>query len=78
MHCLLSNTELLSRYYEEWAVLCNQEKSAMLPNMAAGLGPILFAISIDKPELNNGESTLNKLKNQSEPIIVTGMLNIKI
>ncbi|KAJ8980466.1 hypothetical protein NQ317_013219 [Molorchus minor] len=29
-------------------------KNSMLPNMAAGLGSILFAININKPELNSG------------------------
>lgn len=49
----LSNSTLLKNYYEEWAILRDSEKSPMLPNMAAGLGSILFAISIDKPELNS-------------------------
>lgn len=40
--------------------------------MFTGLGPILFAVSIDKPELNNGENTLYKLKSHTEPIIITG------
>ncbi|XP_064595668.1 sorting nexin-29-like isoform X2 [Liolophura sinensis] len=52
MHMLLENTSLLSQYYEEWAFLRDQERSSMLPMMAAGLGSILFAITIDKSELN--------------------------
>lgn len=39
--------------------------------MILGLGSILFAISIDKPELNNGDNS--KLSNVNEPIInITG------
>lgn len=49
-----SSVEQISCYYEDWAFLLDQEKSNILPQAAAGLGSILFAISIDKPELNTG------------------------
>lgn len=42
----------------------------MLPNMAAGVGSILFAISIDKPELNSGiPPRIENFKSKAEPII---------
>lgn len=70
-HTVLSNRDLLRSHYEDWALLRDDEKNSMLPNMAAGLGSILFAVSIDKPELNS-QTTLQKserLKTPPEPII---------
>ncbi|RZC38128.1 sorting nexin-29, partial [Asbolus verrucosus] len=69
-HILLSNLEVLKNHYEDYAILRDQEKSTMLPNMAAGVGSILFAISIDKPELNSGiPQRIENLKSKAEPII---------
>ncbi|GJQ71649.1 hypothetical protein Trydic_g11346 [Trypoxylus dichotomus] len=70
-HTILSSKELLRCYYEDWALILDEEKNSMLPNMAAGLGSILFAISIDKSELNAGNATekMDKLKAMVEPII---------
>ncbi|XP_022917433.2 sorting nexin-29 isoform X1 [Onthophagus taurus] len=68
---LVNNKELLKIYYEDWALLYNEEQSSLLPNMAAGLGSILFAISIDKSEFNCGNAMekMDKLKSMAEPII---------
>lgn len=68
---MLSNPRLLKTHYESWALLRDEEKSSMLPNMAAGLGSILFAVSINKPELNGGTSAQRseRLKSHPEPII---------
>ncbi|XP_064641818.1 sorting nexin-29-like isoform X2 [Lineus longissimus] len=52
MHMMIGDDSLLVQYYEDWAFLRDQERSSMLPMMAAGLGSILFAITIDDPELN--------------------------
>ncbi|CAH1273223.1 PLEKHM1 [Branchiostoma lanceolatum] len=52
LHSLLGNTNLLRQHYDDWAFVLDDERSSMLPNMAAGLGSILFAINIDKAELN--------------------------
>jgi sorting nexin-29 len=69
-HTLLSNLDILKSHYEDYAILRDQEKSSMLPNMAAGVGSILFAVSIDKPELNSGVShRIENLKSKAEPII---------
>lgn len=51
-HMLLESDELLSQFYESWAFLRDQERSSMMPMMAAGLGSILFAINIDNADLN--------------------------
>ncbi|XP_078610485.1 sorting nexin-29-like isoform X1 [Branchiostoma floridae x Branchiostoma japonicum] len=52
LHSLLGDTNLLRQHYDDWAFVLDDERSSMLPNMAAGLGSILFAINIDKSELN--------------------------
>ncbi|KAL4240888.1 Sorting nexin-29 [Mactra antiquata] len=53
MHMLVENNVLLSQFYETWAFLRDQERSSMLPMMARGLDSILFAITVDNPELNS-------------------------
>ncbi|XP_073972147.1 sorting nexin-29-like isoform X2 [Rhodnius prolixus] len=42
----------LPAFFEEWAFVRTQEYASILPNMAAGLSSIVFALSIDRPELN--------------------------
>ncbi|XP_017769273.1 PREDICTED: sorting nexin-29 isoform X2 [Nicrophorus vespilloides] len=64
-HKVLSDPDLLHTYYEHWAFLCDHERSNLLPNMAAGLASILFAVNIDKPELNSSSNRVVK----PEPII---------
>ncbi|XP_011142398.2 sorting nexin-29 isoform X1 [Harpegnathos saltator] len=62
----------LSPFYEEWAFLLDQEKSSVLPNVAAGLGTILFAIRIDNEELDDnlkGKGMDRSRGVQSEPVI---------
>ncbi|KFM73226.1 Sorting nexin-29, partial [Stegodyphus mimosarum] len=52
MHMILADVSQIRNFYEDWAFLMDEERSSMLPMMAAGLGSILFAISIDNPDLN--------------------------
>lgn len=52
MHMLIEKEDLIRQYYHEWAFMCDQERNSMLPTMSAGLGSVLFAIMIDRPELN--------------------------
>nr|CAD7588655.1 unnamed protein product [Timema genevievae] len=74
LHCMLGNTAHLHTFYEDWSFLVDQEKSSMLPVMAAGLGSILFAIGIDNLELNRAsgqnEPTMPNLT-RSEPLITS-------
>ncbi|XP_053625369.1 sorting nexin-29 [Plodia interpunctella] len=58
---------LLMEYYEDGALVRDPESSNLLPNMAAGLSSILFALSIDRAELNDSQhaSQINK----AEPVI---------
>uniref|UniRef100_A0A8D8C8W0 Sorting nexin-29 n=2 Tax=Culex pipiens TaxID=7175 RepID=A0A8D8C8W0_CULPI len=48
----LGDEKILEESYESWALIRDGEFAGLLPNMAAGLRTILFAISIDAPELN--------------------------
>uniref|UniRef100_A0A1B6CB94 Sorting nexin-29 n=1 Tax=Clastoptera arizonana TaxID=38151 RepID=A0A1B6CB94_9HEMI len=69
MLCLLDPNSLkISSFYEDWAFLLDQERSNVLPQAAAGLASILFAISIDRPELNEGIGGTTFL--EQEPVIV--------
>uniref|UniRef100_A0A8C5PP90 Sorting nexin 29 n=1 Tax=Leptobrachium leishanense TaxID=445787 RepID=A0A8C5PP90_9ANUR len=52
IHMLLGDANRLSFFYEDWSFLLDEERSSMLPNMAAGLNSILFAINIDNKDLN--------------------------
>ncbi|XP_032460100.1 sorting nexin-29 isoform X5 [Phocoena sinus] len=49
---LLADHSRLSTFYEDWAFVMDEERSSMLPTMAAGLNSILFAINIDNKDLN--------------------------
>ncbi|XP_036682088.1 sorting nexin-29 isoform X2 [Balaenoptera musculus] len=52
LHMLLADHSRLSTFYEDWAFVMDEERSSMLPTMAAGLNSILFAINIDNKDLN--------------------------
>ncbi|NXT94535.1 SNX29 protein, partial [Anhinga rufa] len=41
-----------SVFYEDWSFMMDEERSSMIPTMAAGLNSILFAINIDNKDLN--------------------------
>ncbi|XP_015176940.1 PREDICTED: sorting nexin-29 [Polistes dominula] len=76
------NPDKLSSFYEEWAFLLDQEKCAALPNVAAGLSAILFAIRIENEELDNNlkiKNSENLNGEQSELIIsiMPGTLNVR-
>ncbi|XP_071797309.1 sorting nexin-29-like [Asterias amurensis] len=52
LHTVLGMPGMLKQYYDPWAFILDEERSSMIPTMARGLGSILFAINIDKEELN--------------------------
>ncbi|KAL5234452.1 hypothetical protein ACI65C_001862 [Semiaphis heraclei] len=52
MHLCINNENLINRFYEKWAFMCNTEKNSILPITAAGLSSIVFALAIDKIEFN--------------------------
>nr|XP_028561098.1 sorting nexin-29 isoform X3 [Podarcis muralis] len=51
-HMLLADKSRLSVFYEDWSFMMDEERSSMIPTMAAGLHSILFAINIDNKDLN--------------------------
>lgn len=64
----------LKEYFESHALL-RDEKSAILPKLAMDLSEVLFAISIDIPELNvatGNQSNKNTGSTRLEPIIAVG------
>uniref|UniRef100_A0A182W5L0 Sorting nexin-29 n=1 Tax=Anopheles minimus TaxID=112268 RepID=A0A182W5L0_9DIPT len=67
----LGDAVLLETHYEPWAMLRQAEVQSLLPNVAAGLGTILFAIVIDRPELNRIVTGRAVLEPKPEPIIAT-------
>ncbi|XP_035902647.1 sorting nexin-29-like [Anopheles stephensi] len=67
----ISDADLLETHYEPWAMLRQPEVQSLLPNVAAGLGTILFAIVIDRPELNRIGTGRAVLEPKPEPIIAT-------
>lgn len=52
MLMIVGNEATLGEFYEDWAFMRDQECGNVLPATAAGLGSILFAISIDNENLN--------------------------
>ncbi|KAF7988973.1 hypothetical protein HCN44_007283 [Aphidius gifuensis] len=72
LHAIL-NPSVLSLYYDEYAFILDQERTSVLPNIAAGLGTIVFAIRIDNDELDKrsgfDDTTMAYRASQSEPII---------
>ncbi|KAK7113455.1 sorting nexin-29-like [Littorina saxatilis] len=69
MHMLIEKEDIVRHYYHDWAFMCDQERNSMLPTMSAGLGSILFAITIDRPELNKGYQNTVHVGNGGEVII---------
>ncbi|XP_073398995.1 sorting nexin-29 isoform X1 [Dendrobates tinctorius] len=57
VHMLLADPNRLSFFYEDWSFVLDEERSSMLPTMAAGLNSILFAINIDNKDLNGQAKT---------------------
>ncbi|XP_077173105.1 sorting nexin-29 isoform X2 [Paroedura picta] len=67
-HMLLADKDRLSVFYEDWSFMMDEERSSMIPTMAAGLNPILFAINIDNKDLNGqskGASAVSHLLKES-------------
>lgn len=58
LHMLLGDQIRLKEFYEEWAFMRDQERSSMLPSMAAGLRSIRFALKVDNAELNGEEESI--------------------
>lgn len=48
---------LVMEYYDEGALVRDSQIATQLPSLASGLSSILFALSIDRPELNESQQT---------------------
>ncbi|KAL9955431.1 hypothetical protein ACROYT_G036758 [Oculina patagonica] len=60
-HNMLGDKTLISHFYEKEAFFMDEERASMLPMIAAGLSPILFALTVDSEELNIAPvMTINK------------------
>jgi len=44
--------ENLHDFYDTWAFLRDQELNSLLSQTAAGLGSVLFALTVDNPKLD--------------------------
>ncbi|GAB0093252.1 sorting nexin-29 [Sergentomyia squamirostris] len=60
----LADSNLMT-YYENWSIMRDEEASNLLPTLAAGLSSILFAITVDSPNLN----VQSRREMKTEPII---------
>lgn len=70
LQLLLANPKDGLVFYHDWALLLDQELNSTLPNMAAGLGAILFAIGIDDSKLNGVAGSSNTCPiSKSEPVL---------
>ncbi|XP_031625324.1 sorting nexin-29 isoform X2 [Contarinia nasturtii] len=66
----LSDTTGLNTYFESWALIRDNEASNLLPSIAAGLGSILFAVTVDSPELNVSTLAESVSPRQTNEIII--------
>jgi len=73
LHMLLGDDIRLKEFYEEWAFMRDQERSTMLPSMAAGLRSIRFALKVDNSALN-GDETGDSILSPTFASSITGFL----
>lgn len=66
----LSDVNGLCTRYESWAFMRDNEATNLLPSIAAGLGSILFAITVDCPDLNTYSVAEYKPGKRSDEIII--------
>ncbi|KAM5328872.1 sorting nexin-29 isoform 3-T4 [Glossophaga mutica] len=68
LHMLLADRSRLSTFYEDWSFVMDEERSSMLPTMAAGLNSILFAINIDNKDLNGQNAKCKKERKKKKKV----------
>jgi sorting nexin-29 len=76
---LNDNLTIRSQFYEERALLRDEERNSVLPTIARGLGSILFAINIDNSEFdmtsdNNKAIDINE-KGDPLPVVCKSLAN---
>ncbi|XP_073820747.1 uncharacterized protein [Musca autumnalis] len=68
----LSEKELLHAYYSHWALLTDESITASLPELIKSLDQVLFALNVDKTELNAAVKTYEPIQEpvtKEEPVI---------
>lgn len=67
---ILADQVNLGKFYEDWSFLKDTERNSMLPSLAAGVSTIIFAINIDRSDLNEGLADKMKSLNVEDERIV--------
>lgn len=57
---IILSLDNLDDYYEPWAFLRDHELNAILPQTAAGLGSVFFALTVDNPKLDTLTHVMEK------------------
>lgn len=67
----LSEYQILRSYYSHWSVMLDDKMSKSLPDMIKSLDDVLFALSVDKTELNVALKTISAQQYvvKEEPLI---------
>ncbi|KNC22825.1 hypothetical protein FF38_08060 [Lucilia cuprina] len=67
----LSEYQILMSYYTHWSVLLDDKMTKLLPELIKTLDPVLFALSVDKTELNVAVKTNSVQQSiaKEEPLI---------
>ena len=69
LHVMINDGDKIEQFYEPFAFIADSERCSMLPQMAAGLNSILFAINIDNETLNHWNATVASVENGVEAIL---------
>ena len=72
------DTKAVSTFYTCGAFLLDHERSSMLPQIASGVGSILFAINIDNAALDTGLTDAENEVKTINLLKVTGLSQITV
>lgn len=68
LHSVINNGKVLQSSYESWSFMLDDEKAVTLPNLAAGVSTILFALGIDKSELDSPYSNSREVLDVTQDV----------
>lgn len=66
LQMMISDAEKLATFYTPQSFLNDQERHSILPQLAAGLNSILFAITIDNESLNHCPTSFSSIGNNDQ------------
>jgi sorting nexin-29 len=69
---IILSLDNLNTYYESWAFLRDPELSAILPQTAAGLGSVLFALVVDNPTLDSSVRSSGQVCTVQAILVICG------